>query len=1192
MKKFFLIPLITLVCSVMAWADNVAKIGDTEYATVAAAIADAENGATITLLANAGGDVTLSKDITFNGDKKFTGNITIGASEVTLTLAGVTIDVTGNDAIVHLGKTLNVVAAEGTTNAIYAKSSGCDCFYGISNGRLNISGNGTLEVYGNEAIHVSYMNLSAPNATYGASGTLMYTPQIVSATISAGTFDREFPDSYVSAPLFIEKVSSSYVVSNIGANKAVYNYAAYASLQAAVDAAAVGATIVMYADDAAAVTVDKPLTIVKNGHSINTSAGSGIALKEETGSSICYIYQSLKDFVDFMTAAGTNSLVVTEDLDLSTVGQIVVKGTKTITINSGVKILYKRQSAGANILVPVGAKLTILGSGTFQPANGTAIETNSTASAQVGNRAIDIDGELVIGIKDDADNQPHFITTSIARGSAITTNSNGVVTINNADVQAANYAIWNEGTMYINGGTYVSTATYLNGINTGWYGYCIRNQAKMILKNAKVVGNHGAVSCENTPGTMEIRNCDLQARNLTGKGGVHYALYVCTHAMVSVYDTKFYSENDGYTIYIGNNDAYHSFGLIYLYDGCKSNRKMFVQKKKNTDDQILFPVLVSEESAWYKVATRTDGYVGNDDRLLPANVAYNAIDEQVYDINGDPIEGAKYLFGVVSTAEETKDATGTTIPWQQATTWTDTPTGDDVPEATTAVVIPEGKEVVISNDPAIIGTGVDKDTAAVAEQIFLGEGAKLTVKTGTTLTVGEGGINVANGGQVVVEPGAIVTVGATGLVTSEEEALVIEATEEDQGVFLLQPDVTENTQPKATVKLVTKCKQKAAGEYVWERFAIPTLDGEETTFSIEGGTTGIITYDGGAFQQGLYGWSDAEQDWVGLSRFKDMKPFKGYQLSNNSRDAGVTYVFEGNLVGNTDQNYQFAQTGFGFFGNSYTGDIDILKFFESFDENMQKTIWIYDYYTDGFKAITANNYGTVYYGTRKARHGAITDIRSMQAFLMNTFAEGQSVQNVDYSAAIWGNPKYGLVAAPAPKRVLANNNEDKVTIYVATDKSEDEITFIRSNEYSAEFDNGADASKWMNSDFNLYAVTDNGELAVVASDEIVDMTIAFKSGKETEYTLGFDNLRGEQFELRDVLTGATIQMMEGVTYTFSQEANTTIPARFQILGAKKVATDIENVEEGANVQQKVVKNGVLYILRDNKWYNAQGQLVK
>lgn len=61
MKKFFLIPLMTLVCSVMAWA-GVAKIGTTEYETLNAAFAAANNGDAIDLLT----DVSVSEAIEVN----------------------------------------------------------------------------------------------------------------------------------------------------------------------------------------------------------------------------------------------------------------------------------------------------------------------------------------------------------------------------------------------------------------------------------------------------------------------------------------------------------------------------------------------------------------------------------------------------------------------------------------------------------------------------------------------------------------------------------------------------------------------------------------------------------------------------------------------------------------------------------------------------------------------------------------------------------------------------------------------------------------------------------------------------------------------------------------------------------------------------------------------------------------------
>lgn len=867
-----------------------------------------------------------------------------------------------------------------------------------------------------------------------------------------------------------------------------------------------------------------------------------------------------KLFNDYITGNSSELFTVSANTDMSGYGPYQITGTKNIKVNDGVtlKLHYKydeNTENGSPLYVDNGGSLTLTGNGTIV-SNVSPIYVVNGGSLTIGAT----DGSDALNINTVRDANEIFFQKDYA------IENHGVATIYNVVMDARSNAIYNraDGEMYIKKATIVGHSNSVTDTNGRW-AYAVINGGKMVMNNASVTGIHGAVSCESGNGTLELHNCDLKAKNLDNNGGVHYALYVCTKAIVSAYNTKFYSDNASNTIYIGDNDSQNSFGLIYLYDGCKTNRKLYVQQKRGQDDDILFPVLVSTESAWYSAAL--NGGFGP----LPANVEYQVINEV--------IDGLTYSFATVSTATKTEDATGTTIPWQQNTTWTDTQV-DHVPSATTTVTIPAGKTVVVSKDEA------DKD--AVAEQIFLADGAKLTVETGTTLKVGEGGINVANGGQIVVEPGAIVTVGATGLVTTEEDAVVVESSEQQQGVLLLNPDVTENTQPKATVKLVTKAKQIAANDYIYERFAIPTIDGNATVYKVEDAAS-VVLYPGETeLKHGLYKWDGS--DWAFMSSFKQMEPFKGYQLTNNSANANVVYTFEGNLVGNHNEDYSFASAGFGFFGNSYTGAIDIKRFMDSFGDKMQKTIWIYDYYTDGFKTITPESYGTVKYGTRRNSHGTITEIRSMQAFLMNRSEAGSTT--INYESAIWGNPKYGLVSDPglAPKRVAAN--EDKVTIYVATDTQEDEVTFIRSNEYSSAFDNGADASKWMNNGMNLYVANDDENMAIVASDEIVDMTIAFRSGNESEYTLGFDNLRGETFELRDVLTGATIQMTEGATYTFSQEANTTVPARFQIIGAKKVPTGVENVSEGANVQQKVVKNGVLYILRDNKWYNAQGQMVK
>ncbi|MBQ7997265.1 MAG: hypothetical protein IJ249_06315 [Paludibacteraceae bacterium] len=733
------------------------------------------------------------------------------------------------------------------------------------------------------------------------------------------------------------------------------------------------------------------------------------------------------------------------------------------------------------------------------------------------------------------------------------------------------------GYLEINGGSMISNSSTSHNNGTTQY-YAVISHGTFLMTGGKISGVQGALSISQSGATARIEGGEFETRHgVDGQNNNHYALHVAVGAVVNVFGGKFKVETPSaggnQVVLIGDNDTGTTFGIINLYGGTYQ-QKPYLSKRKAQDAEMIYPASIPATSQWYSsFGTNVP---------LPVGYEYEAIESGAdYDLG--------YRWRVICTNTDTKevivDDPEATIPWQQQTTWkADWEEGQDevVPEKTTIVTIPVDATVVVKNDP-------NMDPNAVAEQVFVNQGATLTVETGTTLKIGEGGVNIANSGQIVVEPDAIVTVGDAGIVTTEDEAIIIEASEQEQGVLLLNPAVTENTRPKATVKLVTKSKQIAENDFIYERFAIPTYDGETTTFSIEGGTAGIVTYNGDAFGQGLYGWSYDTDDWVGLGRFKDMKPFNGYQLTNNSLNGGVTYVFEGNLVGNHDENYTFSKAGFGFFGNSYTGAIDIKNFLEDFGGDMQKSIWIYDYITDGFKIVTEDNYGTVKYGSRRNPQGFITEIRSMQAFIMYRGAIGS--QAVDYSNAIWGNPKYGLVEVPAgaPAKRVAED-ADHMTVYVFSGNKEDEVTLIRSNEYSNEFDNGADASKWMNKSMNLY-IAGEENLAILASDNIDNTTIAFQSGKETEYTIGFADLRGEEYILRDVLTGAMIQMVEGAEYTFTQEANTTVPARFQVIAPARIPTGVENVEN-APVMQKVMLNGTLYILRDNKWYSVQGQNVK
>ena len=825
-------------------------------------------------------------------------------------------------------------------NTIYPYAGGRGIYHSKSGNNITLN-NVSIDAY-DVTLHSITGNWTLNNCTFVSRiGSAIATGSNTTINITNGTFKSEAPAA--SNKEVIALTSGTFFTFNPSGDLSVYTLLAQPTINNRTD-----------------IFVEQPVGshwFVRSGHNPST-----IAEVRKNGGDIIEV-ATMADVLNLFPLSDIETLDITlmRDYKLDVSDPLAVYAGKVcnldlnghkLTVDGTSRKLYVSgilnidgTDAGSEIKISKGDGIYVEDGGVVNVSGGKYTTTSS-------GRVFENDGTL---------NLNNAVVDAWYRGIY---NSGTANLVNTSVFSDANYAIYTSGTEL------KQAKLYIKGLNTdsirsnsstkhGSYSYAIRvhNNAYCSVtkgganndENINISGVQGGLAVSDNA-IADIYGGKFDTRTCAYGGGNYYALYVAVNAIANVYGGKFSTAEDAVAhearpaIFCGNNDITSILGIANIYSGVMSNKAYVQHAPTNT-----FPASIPDGSQWYSSF--------GADAPLPAGYEYEAIS------SGDEYN-AGYRWRVICTNEDTKEVIvpesteedpDPTIPWQQNTTWDPyaSPTAEGiVPEETTIVTIPVDATVVVKNDPTM-------DTLAVAEQIFVNQGATLKVETGTTLNVGDGGVNIANGGQIVVEPGAIVTIGTAGMITTEDEALVIEATEEDQGVFLLQPDVEENTQPKATVKLVTKCKQINASEYLWERFAIPTKDGEQTTFSIEGGTAGIETYGGVAFNQGLYGWSDEQQDWVGLARFKDMDPFKGYQLSNNSLNGNVTYVFEGNLVGNTNQEYEFAQTGFGFFGNSYTGDIDILKFFETFGENMQKTIWIYDYYTDGFKAITEDNYGSI-----------------------------------------------------------------------------------------------------------------------------------------------------------------------------------------------------------------------------------------
>lgn len=1254
MKKIFLIPLLTLVCSVMAWGEvvDVCQLGDITYksgasaddaanytykletSAVNAAFAAAEDGQTIVLLkditkavkvgsvaAKTNETRTVSANITIDGQGQYSiSRAFIVAAGKTLTLKDVTVSnkvISSNSRTIMLnagaklvmdnatvvpgiasciaigmpraasaGSTATIELKAGTNNTI-SNITGSSTMYAYNYSASNR--NGTIIITGDGALHVNHVGeagylfdghatyggsfaVDAKNATFTAAEGHMFGSH-ATMSLSEGVYS-ENPTSarVVVGSVFLER-ENDYKVFVLNAEIAAANgieasidKVPFSSLADALSAAPKAALITLWAD-AQAATINQSVVINKNGFSADLTAGAGYA---ETVEDSYYIYAAdASEFAAFLAADGEASYTLTEDIDISLAGTLPVNGTKTLTIPAGKKIFYQRQGLDANILVNEGAKLTILGNGSVEPAHGTEIEISADMFYQMGCWAIRVDGELVVGVE--GADQPHFVSTAGRisgvnnfHGTPIHIAETGKATINNIDIHAAQATFWNAGETTINGGEFISVSSSQSGL--GSYSYALQNYGKMVINDIHVQGTHGGLACQNFHTDEDVATGFAEAANTVIKGGTfetvrgkdfitgadnakdnYYAMYVSNFGIVNVYGGKFKvqtpSAGSNRVVLIGNNDYYNSYGVVNFYGGMYAE-KAYVTKKKNAESA--FPPSIPLTSAWYSAFEVKDA----KNAYAPLPVGYDYLE-----ITSGEDYDAGYRWQVVCTNPNT-DAidedklSEPTIPWQQATTWAT----DVVPQESTIVTISAGATVVVSNAAEDIAAGGKE---AVADQIFVNQGASVTVQTGTALTVGDGGMNIANGGSIIVEPGATVKIGKAGIITSEEKALVLESTEDAQAILLYDPAVTENTQPKATVKLTTKSKMLAGDplwQYTYQRFAIPVKEAMVPANDFDPDHDELFPGEEAyGFESYVYYWTG--HNWANCT-WGELVPFKGYQLANNSKNGGVTYTFDGNLFGNEDKAFEFQESGFDYFGNSYTAPINVESFLSGFGADVEATIWLYNYDTKNWQQVALED----------IEDGFVEDefkqIKSMDGFLLNLRAAAGSAP-VDYASAIWANP---LLPAHAPARNKVTNEINNSAVITVKDNAGfgDNLTLVEKDNYTNAFENGADATKYILAEgVSLYAETLEGKLGRVATNDLNNTIISFRSGDNAEYSLTFGKVNGEDYLLRDNVTGMTMAIAEGATYTFTQEVNTTVPARFEIVGRHNTPTAIENVEAEA-----------------------------
>lgn len=476
-------------------------------------------------------------------------------------------------------------------------------------------------------------------------------------------------------------------------------------------------------------------------------------------------------------------------------------------------------------------------------------------------------------------------------------------------------------------------------------------------------------------------------------------------------------------------------------------------------------------------------------------------------------------------------------------------------------------------------------------------------------------VEIAEGKTITIAPEGGLTVGAGGIIGANRNNLILKAGTEGEtkgktGYLRISPEYT-GAMPEATVEIYTiGYYNMNVGNHqdvgTWQYVGSPMVND---------GTLARNVFT----KNMLYDWNEATGEWKNNLRRLVLQPFIGYATSQYNEE-GRLVTNQGQLVDNgvvvlpLTYTESSATPGCNVLANSFSAPIDISRIETTdFSEGVDATIHLFN---TGSKmdvealsekksvaSIDVNAAGqylsipVINAKTLNSEFGYPILIPSMQGFYVNTDRAG--TLTLDYEKLVWNA---NLKASPniplrAPKRSIEEEQtiSGALQVTLTTDGMTDNLFLLEAEHYDASFENGLDARKKMSCAFNIFAIEDSAQLAVDATNSIIGTRVGVRTGDETAYTLVFSHLKTENaLALLDNETEETIDINEGLEYTFFAEPNSVITERFQIVeraNAPAVATGTENAKNGVKAH-KFIKDGQLYVLKNGVLYNAMGAVVR
>ena len=452
--------------------------------------------------------------------------------------------------------------------------------------------------------------------------------------------------------------------------------------------------------------------------------------------------------------------------------------------------------------------------------------------------------------------------------------------------------------------------------------------------------------------------------------------------------------------------------------------------------------------------------------------------------------------------------------------------------------------------------------------LIIEEGNNVHITSSGGLTIGNGGMTVENNDVMTV--------------ADDASNITIENNLEGAGFMRINPNAT-NQLSKVVVNYTSRAKSGDANEQVWQYVGAP---GEDAVMSSTENAK-------------IYYWSETD-GWVKHSA--DFEPFKGYAISqkNNANDIyaiSVTPILANHTVELTKT--PKGMNGDNLFVNSYLAPIDLTKFTDyddasnnpddDFVGDFEKTFYLFnsgslkDCYDNGGKGTEQLKNGSApgqYYAITPLGAALLdqnleqTTIPPMQGVYV-VANENNAKIRLNYEKHVFKTEPINMNhAMRAPQE--ENENFMRVRLQVNSPHSgADRMYVIQHEKTTRGYDNGYDAKNIIaQGQANIYTNEPEGQMEISIADQIDSTFIGFAAGEDSEYTLTFTSLVGQDMYLHDLEADSLFLLIEEGEYTFSAHPNSVNDMRFQLLlypdfsddlPGNGVTTGIDNLVSSAQV---------------------------